>query len=54
MLVVKNIENKTMCSMQELYLFLCSFLLAVFTSLKILVHSSASLSASFFLHLQFL
>ena len=41
-----------MYSMQELYLFLCSFLLVIFTSSIFSVHSLTSLSASFFLHLQ--
>ena len=40
-----------MYSMQELYLFLCSFLLVIFTSSIFSVHSLTSLSAIFFLHL---
>ena len=54
MLIVKNIENNTMYSMQELNVFLCSFLLAIFTSLAVSVHFSISLSANCFLHLKFL
>ena len=40
--------------MQELHLFLCLFSLAIFTSSIFSVHSSASLSTNFFLHLQVL
>ena len=67
MLIVKSIENKTMDSTQELYLFLFSFLaecnpvecnsieviLASFTSSTVTVHSSTNLSANLFFHLQF-
>ena len=58
MFIVKIIENNTMYSVQELHLCLFSFsarvILASFTSLLVSVHSSTSLSANFFLHLQFL
>ena len=54
MLIVKNIENNTMYSVQELHLFLCSFLLAIFISSIFSIHFSVSLSTKFFLHLQFL
>ena len=49
MLVVENIENSTMYNMQELHL--SSFLLSIFTSLTVSVHSSTNLSTYLFLHL---
>ena len=57
MLIVKIIENNTMCSVQELHLYLFSssdrVILASFTSLTVSLHSSTNLSTNFFLHLQF-
>ena len=47
------IENNTVYNMQGLHLFLCLFLTAIFTSSIFAVHSSTSLSANFFLNLQF-
>ena len=48
MLIAKNIENNTMYNMQELHISL-----AIFTSSIFSVYSSTSLSANYFLHLQF-
>ena len=57
MLIVKNIENNTMCSVQEVHLYMFSFsarvILASVTSSTALVHSSTNLSTNLFLHLQF-
>ena len=57
MLIVKNIENKTVHSVQELHSCLFSSspeaILASFTSSTFSVHSSVSLSTTFFLHVQF-
>ena len=57
MLIIKNIENNTMCSVHELHLHLFSFsarvILASFTSSTASVHSSNNLSTNSFLHLQF-
>ena len=53
MLIVKNIENKTMYNVQYARTaFIIIFI--IFTSLAVSVHSSTSLSTNFFLHLQFL
>ena len=49
-LIVKFIDNNAIHSMQELHL--CIFL-AIFTFSTVSVHSSANLSTSLFLHLQF-
>ena len=38
-LIENNIENNTMYSMQELHLFLCSFLPAIFISSTVSAHS---------------
>ena len=54
MLIVKNIESNSMCNMQELHLFLCILLLAIFNSSIFSVHASTNLSTSLFLHLQLL
>ena len=57
MLIVKSIENNTIYSVQELHLYLFSFLdkviLASFTSSTVSAHSSTNLSTNIFLHLQF-
>ena len=56
MLIAKIIENNTMHSMQELYLFLCLFsystqvILACLTASTVSVHSSTNLSTNFFLY----
>ena len=56
-LAVKTIANNTIYAVQELHLYLFSFLakiiLASFTSSTVAVHSSTNLSTIFFLHLQF-
>ena len=53
-LIVKNIENKTTYSVQELQLCIFSSLarviLAIFISSTLSVHSSTNLSTKFFLH----
>ena len=46
MLIAKIIENNTMRNIQELHLFLCSFLPAIFTSSNVSAHSSTNLSAN--------
>ena len=56
-LIVKNIQNNTIYTMQELHLRLFSFLarvvLANFTSSTVSVHSSINRATNFFLYLQF-
>ena len=58
MLIVKIINNNTMCGVQELHLclFLSSsaeIILTSFTSSAFSVHSPNKLSTNFFLHLQY-
>ena len=53
MLIVKNIENKTMYNMQELCLHFMELILIEVVSLILSLHSSINLTTNLFLHLQF-
>ena len=57
MLIVQNIENNAIYTVQKLYLLTLSFLawviLASFTSSIVSVHSSINGATNYFLHLQF-
>ena len=53
MLIVKNIENNTMCNMQELCLHLVELILTKLVSSIFSLHFSTNLSTNLSLHLQF-
>ena len=48
MVIIKNMQNNTMYTIQELHSFICSFSLSIFITSIFSVHSSTNESINFF------